>query len=293
MSLSDYSMQVVLVASSGPIDRILLDRGIQTLQTLGFSVEELLVSRKSPISYLSASDEERLLALQTALSQCKIVWAARGGYGLTRILPELASTQVNSTVVGFSDTSALLLHLWKHQQIHSIHASSVMRIADEPTETNLALLQILRGHAQDVKYPTLKAFNSLVTSQIEGTLIACNLSVLTALVGTSSMPDLSGSILILEEVGEASYRIDRMLTQLQNSSSLRGVSALVLGHMTDCSEDAINVFVERVTAFGIPLLGSLPVGHESPNWPIPVGVQARLELAEGHYQLRVLSEIYL
>ena len=284
-------MQVVLVASSGPVDRVSLDHGIQTLEALGFSVEESLACQKSSISYLSASDDERLAALQAALAQRKITWAARGGYGLTRILPGLNLSDLHSVVIGFSDTGALLLHLWKHKHIHSIHASTVMRIADEPAETHAALLQILRGCARNVKYPVVKALNPFATSKIEGTLIACNLSVLTALVGTSSMPVLNRTILILEEVGEAPYRIDRMLTQLHHSSSLKDVSAIVLGHMTDCSENAVDVFVERVTAFGIPLFGSLPVGHESPNWPIPVGVKASLELIDDNYQLRILSEI--
>jgi muramoyltetrapeptide carboxypeptidase len=183
-----------------------------------------------------------------------------------------------------------------HAKIPSIHGTGIARLPKEPSETLDALIQILNGQATQINYPSLRALNDLPPPDLTGTLLACNLCVLTDIVGTASMPDLSGCILVLEEVNEQPYCIDRMLTQLYHSGSLKGVLAIIVGHLTSCVSikqptTAIDVFIERTKAFGIPLVGQIPVGHESPNWPIPIGVKARLESAHGHYQLRVLSEI--
>jgi muramoyltetrapeptide carboxypeptidase len=110
------------------------------------------------------------------------------------------------------------------------------------------------------------------------------------------MPSLDGTILVLEEVGERPYRIDRMLTQLWHSGSLRGVKAIVLGHLTGCHEpgdpqmSAQSVILERCKHFDIPLCIGLPVGHETPNWAIPFGVKAALQGAD-RVQLRILEEL--
>lgn len=112
------------------------------------------------------------------------------------------------------------------------------------------------------------------------------------------MPDLAGSILVIEEIGERPYRIDRMLTQLWNSGSLKGVRAIITGQFTSCDEPSDNtitprsVILERCKTFGIPMCEGLPVGHDIPNWAIPFGARASLSEVGDSLQLRILEELF-
>ena len=90
------------------------------------------------------------------------------------------------------------------------------------------------------------------------------------------MPDLSDCILILEEISEKAYQIDRMLTHLYAASVLKGVKAIIVGHLTECGHGSLEVFQERCEAFNVPCFTGFPMGHESPNWPVPMGLQAEI-----------------
>jgi len=121
---------------------------------------------------------------------------------------------------------------------------------------------------------------------VEGPLIAANLEVLRSLVGTPFMPDLSGCVLALEEVGEAPYRIDRGLTQLLGSGALHGVVGVAVGQLEGCEDlrdepgrpSAYDVFAERLGRLGVPVIMGLPFGHAAErNFPLPFGPRVRLD----------------
>ena len=126
---------------------------------------------------------------------------------------------------------------------------------------------------------------------VRGPLVVTNLTVATHLIGTPWFPDLRGSILVLEDVGEAPYRVDRMLTQWRSSGVLRGLAGVATGRFSwkgevepgDFSMDGI--LEERLSDLGIPLLMNLPLGHGLPNMALPLGATATLDANQGTLQL--------
>ncbi|MES2504650.1 MAG: LD-carboxypeptidase [Myxococcota bacterium] len=286
-------MKILPMAVSSPFIAERYEAGAQVLKSRGHEFMFEPKARESVRGYLNGSDVERLAELTNALkSKADLVWAVRGGYGLTRLLPDLDLSGVAKfpVAVGFSDTSALLMHLWSRYKAKSLHARCVEKLEAESDESLQALDLILAGQAKQIKYPKFDA--SIESGNLEGILLAANLAVLTALVGTESMPKLEGCILILEDVNEPVYKLDRMFTQLWASGALKGVVAIVVGYLTECGDRPEQVFLERCADLGIPCFTGFPMGHQSPNWPVPVGVQARIQTTEGSACLQILEELF-
>ncbi len=292
--------KVHLIAPSSGFSMKACEEGIKRLESAGYEIVSRSPLRASEPAYLNGSDAVRLEELQKALSQKDdIVWLIRGGYGLTRILPQLrCSSATLPIIIGFSDASALLAQLWRQHGLKSIHGPGVISLSAEPEASFAVLQKIIAGRAKEIVYPRLHV--NLVPphapSEFMGPLVAMNLCVLTHLIGTSSMPNLEGCILLIEEVGERPYRIDRMLTQLYHSKALNGVKAVIVGHLTRCqehdSDKPMDVCVERLSSFGLPVFSGMPVGHESPNFAVPFGALVRLTIEEDEAQLQVCEEIY-
>lgn len=295
--------QITPISPSSPFNEQDFDAACLLLSQRGFRVMPLKDKQAAQLPYLSGNDQERLEELTSAMLDpaAEMVWTIRGGYGLTRILPYLSEQHrpksPNFLPLGFSDSSALLLHLWKHYGTKGIHAPTLAKLPLESQESLEALWKILQGKATQIRYPTLSVLHHPQQGSITGTLVASNLCVLTHLIGTSSMPDFDNTILVLEEIGERPYRIDRMLTHLISAHALKGVKAIIVGHLTGCSdngavsEEAMEVFKERIKSLGIAILNGLPVGHESPNWPIPIGITACLQMDQSKAELQLLSEV--
>lgn len=297
--------KIVPIASSSPFIAAKYQAGLQVLAKMNLRTALAMPLRKTEVAYLNGTDAERLKELNAALNTGKktIVWAVRGGYGVTRILSQIkiAKKKQIPIVVGFSDVSALMLHLWKKFKAKSLHAATITRLPEEPKETIEALKLILNGEAPSVKYPAIAIYGHHKKKTVTGILLPCNLCMLTSLIGTKSMPSLSGSILLLEDVGEYPFRLDRMLTQLKQSSSLKKVKAVVIGYMTTPNREdnfkvETNLSLETLVNFfkveKIPVFGQMPVGHESPNWPVPFGVKAKIEIHKTKAHLTVLENIF-
>jgi muramoyltetrapeptide carboxypeptidase len=160
----------------------------------------------------------------------------------------------------------------------------VASLADAPAHVAEALFHLLEG---GLPRP-MHGLTCVVPGSAAGPLLGGNLTVLTALVGTPHMPDLNGSVLLLEDVTERPYRIDRMLTTLRASGALRGLRGVVLGQFTDCDPGpdgvtAHDVLTERLGTLGIPVMANASVGHVPENMPVLLG--ARVEIDAGAGQL--------
>lgn len=280
-----------------------LERGIERLTAAGYDVEDISGVLREGHAYLNGSDDERCRELEGALaSDADVVWIARGGYGLTRILSRLSLPSAElPVVVGFSDVTALHALLFS-RGFKSVHGPLATTLADEPDESFQHLLRVVEGRAAGTVLDGLRALSSTgaATQDVEGRLFAANLCVLSHLAGTREAPSLDGTVLVLEEIGERPYRIDRMLTQLAESGMLEGVLAVVVGHLTGCEEpeggkrgapSAERVFVERLSSLGVPLLGGLAAGHEAPNLALPVGARVRLQVRGGAGALHLLDDV--
>jgi muramoyltetrapeptide carboxypeptidase len=275
---------VRVVAPSSPFDGARFDRGLALLQArYRAHLADALFERSG---FLAGSDAQRLHGLQSALAdpQAQAIVAARGGYGASRLLPELsleAVRRANKWLVGFSDVTALHA-LWTRAGVCSIHGPMVCSLWEAKPEIQAQWFALLEGQPPR----PLSGLRALRGGRAAGKLFAGNLTVLAALAGTPYMVDLDGAVLLLEDVAERPYRLDRMLTTLLQAGALRGVRALVLGQFTDCEfgpdgVSAYQVLEERLGALGVPMLGDAPVGHVPDNVPLLLGAQVEIDADAG------------
>ena len=236
--------------------------------------------------WFSASDRSRRDQLERACNDptTEAVLCVAGGWGSARIL-EIGWTppQRPLWLVGFSDASALLM-AW----LASGHAGGVHASTGGDTEQWQRLVKLLRGEP----LPALSGvgWNPGVAN---GPLVVANLTVATSLIGTPWFPRLEGCVLVLEDVGEAPYRVDRMLTQWRTAGLLSKLAAVGVGRFSWKPDDVLpgdlsleEVLRERLGDLGIPVVGDLPVGHGRPNLALPLGRRAHVDGSTG--ELRVL-----
>jgi muramoyltetrapeptide carboxypeptidase len=283
---------VTLVSPSGPTRPERVARGTQLLESWGLrvAVAPNAYARKG---FFAGSDAQRLADLNTALAdpQVRGLVCTRGGYGAQRIVDGLDVSAVlrdPKVLVGFSDITALQLALWRAARLTCVHGPGAAWLDER---TGPASAESLRTAVMTTEPVVVKRDPQELTAPVcvpgtaSGTLLGGNLCLLAASVGTPDLPDLRGAILLIEEVGEPPYKIDRMLTQLRRSGALAGLAAVVLGQFTDCADEwqvpVLDVLADRLGDLGIPVLGGLPVGHGSGQLTVPLGVRAEVDTGAG------------
>jgi muramoyltetrapeptide carboxypeptidase len=225
-------------------------------------------------SYLAGSDQQRLTDLQSVLDNAdiKAVISARGGYGTTRILDRvnLNALQRNPKwIIGFSDVTALHLRLLK-AGIMSVHATMPVLFGKADAAKSVESLRRILFE----KNFSLQAepCDDNKKGEASGRLVGGNLSLVADSLGTSTEPDMTNAILMIEEIDEYRYRIDRMMTQLKRAGKLASLSGLVVGHMTDIKESELpfgesveKIILNVVEEYDYPVAFKFPFGHENPN----------------------------
>lgn len=285
--------RIGIVATAGPVPEDRLRDGIAILeQELGVTcvlADNVLDhgARGARHGYLAGSDEQRVASLEAMVKDPGIaaIWCARGGYGTTRVLAQLDAQLLREhpkPLVGFSDVTALLC--WAQRAgLPGLHGPVVSQIATLREEDRRRLWSWLRG---ELPLPLVASASQVLGhGQVLGRLIPGNLEVLRSLLGTPWFPNLRGAILALEEIGEAPYRIDRMLTQLLTSGALADVTAVAVGQLFRCeapagiaSPSALEVIWERLQSLSIPMVTGFPFGHDPQiNAALPFGLSVRLD----------------
>jgi muramoyltetrapeptide carboxypeptidase len=156
-----------------------------------------------------------------------------------------------------------------------------------PERTGLASAESLRLALMSADPVTVSADDTVESAPVRvagiarGVLLGGNLSMLVSTVGTLDMPDLTGAILLLEDVNEAPYKVDRMLTHLRRAGALRGLAGVALGHFTDCADSwptsIVDVLNDHLSGLDIPVLGGLPIGHGLDQLTVALGVASTLD----------------
>jgi muramoyltetrapeptide carboxypeptidase len=245
--------------------------------------------RHPTLPYLMGEDHRRAEQLNRALSDPEVeaIFCARGGYGTMRILDLVdgeALVRRRVPIVGFSDCTALHL-LACRLGVPSIHGPVVTQLARLSEEDRQALHDLLAG-----SLPRLEGLDGLAGGRARGRLVGGNLTLLAHLAGTRFLPDLHGAVLLLEEVKEAPYRVDRGLTQLALAGVLEQVAGIVVGSLEGCdapqgvppkSVRAADVVAERLSGLGVPVATGAPVGHGDRNRALPLGLEAELDADAG------------
>jgi muramoyltetrapeptide carboxypeptidase len=280
--LGDRAIGVFAPASPFPEARYAA--GLEVLTTLGAPIVEA-PSLRARRGYLAGSDAERLADLHALLEDPAVgaLWAARGGYGVHRLLESLDAERLvaaGKPIVGFSDLTALHA-VAQRGGLMSIHGPVITQLGELGVEAARDSLTLLSPTPQPLE---LVADGPCVApGRAEGPLLGGCLSVLAPLVGTPHLPPLGGAILLLEDVAESTYRIDRLLTGLRLAGLLGRVAGVALGDFWACrprSDDEPEVgavLAERLGDLGVPVLAGLPIGHGPRNRAVPLGARAVLD----------------
>ena len=298
--------RVALVAPAGPLlehDDLL--RGEELCRALGFE-PVLGPNTYKHYGYLAGTDTERLSDLNAAIADPRIdaVWCLRGGYGMTRILDAIDFAPLRKrpkALIGFSDITALLTAAQVQAGLVTFHGP-MARSSLSPfsrwhfdrvlTAVNPAGRLGRIAPPPDELVPKKGRIVTLVPGQATGPLVGGNLTLLQCLVGTRYFPELKGTLLFLEDVGENLYSVDRMLAHLRSIGALQKVAGIIVGQFTELrrgTDDGALGFDEVLTTYlaplGVPVAYGFPVGHVDDQWTLPLGVNARLDATAGEVEI--------
>jgi len=278
--------RVALVAPSGPIagDED-IERASENARSLGW--EPLLGKHAGEKSgYLAGSDADRLEDMNAALADPRVdgIWCVRGGYGTMRLLDRMDYSELRNRprpVIGFSDITALHSAIFRRCGLVTFHGPTARGTLSEFSRQSLVKAVVERVDPCG----TAPAAREIVAGRATGRLAGGNLAIVAALTGTPYAPDLADSILVLEDVNEPLYRIDRMLQQLSLAGALSKCKAIVFGDCTGAEENGATGGLDELLRsvaerLGIPCLAGIPVGHIAEQWTIPLGATATLDTAE-------------
>lgn len=288
--------RVALVAPSGILpDPAHVARAIGNVQSLGWA--PVLGENVAALhGYLAGTDEQRLADLNRALADETIdaVWCVRGGYGAMRLLSDIDYRALKSNprpVIGFSDITALHAAIHRECGIVSFHGPTARGELSDFSRDSLVRAVAQQNDSCGVS----DGGRVLREGRARGRLAGGNLALVSALMGTPYSVDFEGAILVLEDVGEAVYRVDRMLRQLLLSGALGQCVALVTGDFrqlageNDDENGAIDdVIAEAADSAGIPCLAGAPFGHIQDQWTLPLGAIAEMDTDD--LSLRVVAE---
>jgi muramoyltetrapeptide carboxypeptidase len=277
--------RVALVAPSGVLrDRSHLRQAEENARSLGW-IPVLGAHVDALHAYLAGTDEQRLEDLNAAIRDESIdaIWCVRGGYGAMRLLSGIDYNALRENprpVIGFSDITALHAAIHRECGIVAFHGPTARGSLSDFSRASfvsaLAEQKDSCGVATDGRV--------LRSGKARGRLAGGNLSLVAALHGTPYSVDFDDAILVLEDVGEAVYRVDRMLRQLLLSGDLQRCAAIVAGDFrpppgeTDEADRTFDeVIAEAADAAGVPCIAGAPFGHIEDQWTIPIGAMAELD----------------
>ncbi len=291
-----------IVAPAGPAKQDRLERGLARLgDAFVLRVGASIAAPRSPAtpSYLAADDDVRVAELNAMLADPDVrgILLARGGYGLTRILPRLDADALRrdpKPIIGFSDATALLA--WAHANgVRGVHGPMGVQMGSLPDSDIAGLITLVT----EAKAPGLRPWQLVAhgAGERRGALVSGNLTMMSMLVGTPWAMPLAGAIALIEEVGERPYELDRYITQLIQTGALNETAALIVGDLTRCvdgnpptgmpdpDDASLQVVLERARVIGLSVAVGAPIGHGDRNEAVPFGADAILDLDRGTIEI--------
>ncbi len=265
-----------IISPSGAIDPAFIDGATERLRAWGFEVTEGRHARDR-WGRFAGTDEDRLADLIEALHDPSVdaILCSRGGYGLQRIIDRVP--KITKPIIGFSDITALhqLSAISNQPSVHGIMCKHIATLPEE-SEPIQALKRLLKGEAIEYRWES----HPLNTpGKACAPIVGGNLSVLYGLQGTrfglqNSDFRIQFPILLIEDIGERHYHIDRMMRNLRMSGVLAHLSGLIVGQFSDCEDDPLmqqtvyETIKEVVADYDYPILFNAPFGHVEHNLPL-------------------------
>ncbi len=297
MTIKPVPRQIAIVAPSGyATDQAAYQRGLQRLREQGHTVHDFSAGATRHQRF-AASDNERVAQLHAAAAHAdaEIVIALRGGYGLSRLLPDIdfdLLARSGKLFVGHSDFTVLQMGLLK------AGATSLAgpMICDDFSRDDISEFT----HAHFWQAVNERSFRLSIDAtgnpavRVEGMLWGGNLAMLSHLAGTRWMPEVNGGILFVEDINEHPYRVERMLLQLEHAGVLQRQRAILLGDFSgyrlsdyDNGYDFAAMLDYLRARLGMPVLTGLPFGHVRDKLSLPVGGHCLLEADAAGFRLQV------
>lgn len=277
--------KAIIISPSGCIEEGFIRGTQQLLKAWGLNVEVGLFANEECGRY-GGTIEQRLADLQKSFDDksLKLILCSRGGYGIVHLLEKLNFNNIRKKpkwLVGFSDITALHLALLQNG-IASLHAPMARHLTEHPFDAATALLRKVLFE----KELTYNLYSHLLNrpGKVKGRLVGGNLAVFSALVGTPYMELPDKAILFIEDVGEAPYKIDRMMWQLKLSGILKKLSGLIIGQFSEYKEDPLmgstvyESILSIVKEYKYPVVFDFPSGHVEDNYPLIHGAKVNLEV---------------
>lgn len=279
-----------------------LQKAVENIEGLGFQVK-LSKNIRAERGFNAGTDAQRLADLHSMFGDNKVdgIWCARGGYGCSRLLPNINYKLIKKNpkvLIGFSDITALIQAIYKETGLVGFHGpvgssdftdytkEYLTKVLIEPQD-NLTI-NLSKENEELAKTNAVYQATTIRGGIAQGKLVGGNLSLLAPLAGTKYQPKIKGKLLFMEEIGEAPYRIDRMLTQLRQSYPLKDAAGIILGVFRGCemkegsrSLSLMDTLKDRLGDLGIPIFYGAAIGHISNNMTLPVGVKAKLDADKG------------
>lgn len=281
-----------IAAPGGPVDREKLEAGESLLHAAGFETHRRrdLFARDG---YLAGDDARRAAELMELVANPRIdgIICARGGYGCDRILPLLDAEVFRAAakpLVGYSDITALLLWQRRCAGLMGFHGPMLDRGTDLDHAAMDYLIAQLTG---DVVLPLILRGRPVNAGRATGRLVGGSLTLLAASIGSPWELDTRSSILLIEDVGERPYRIDRMLQQLRAAGKFEKLVAVGVGSFDHCVDDRYprpdvdSVIEQALRPLGVPIVTGLPFGHVARNHAWPMGGRATIDGSSGELQM--------
>jgi muramoyltetrapeptide carboxypeptidase len=281
-----------LVAPAGPLATERIAWGIELLQSWGYVVRpgKHLGDRHPELGYLAGADQDRAADFMAAWTDPEVsaVWCARGGYGAQRMVDLLELDALRAAgpkhLIGFSDITTLHSRLGRELWQVTVHGpvGTGRQLADDPSA------RAVRSLLSERPAPgtTLITGEPLVDGWATGRLAGGNLALIADDLGVEPPPS-EPTVVIMEDVGEQAFRLDRMLTQLRRSGWFTRVTGIVLGDFTESDDPDLvaAVLADRLTDLGIPVIRNAAFGHGDRNLALPLGAEVVLDADGGILRL--------
>jgi muramoyltetrapeptide carboxypeptidase len=278
--------RVALISPAGPSTTDRVERALRNCERLG--LEPVMgASARTRSGYLAGPDSSRLTDIEAALHDPAIdaIWAIRGGYGTMRLLDRLDLAPLLARprpFIGFSDNTAVHAAIARAgiASFHGPHAGGVMPPFTETCFRNALFDTAPLG---TLPLPGGALPVTLCGGAAEGVLAGGNLALLASMCGTPFALTARGRILVIEDVNEPAYRIDRALTQLRLAGCLDGLAGIAFGQFSwterGPEEDppVFDLLRDITSPLGVPVVAGLPFGHVDAQWCLPLGTRARLD----------------
>lgn len=279
------SSTVGIIAPASPESKDFIDNKIDIFKKLGFKTKKSKHLYDS-YGYLAGNDKSRAEDLNSMFADKEVdaIVCLRGGYGSIRMAPYLDLKIIRNNpkiFCGYSDITLLLNYINRTCKFPTFHGPMITSNFSD-IMTKEFFLKVLQNNSSKIQYDLkeLCADNYITfnNKNFSGSIVGGNLSIICSTIGTPYEIDFKNNILLIEDINESPYAVDRMLSQLISCGKLQQSCGILLGYFTDCINKPTDFSIEEIirqklVPLNIPIINRIPIGHDYPNITIPIGAQ--------------------